>query len=85
MGIFCVAEDSQEQANAKDQGLGEPEDPDICAGSRIRASFAVVDTGGTAFGQNLGDAGAISRGAVCPVVERGADRGDDFVCSTGNA
>ena len=80
-----MAEDSQEQANAEDQGVGEPEDPDVCAGCGIRADFAVVDTCGSTVGQNAGYAGAISGGAVRIVVERGADRDDDFVCSPGNA
>lgn len=85
MGIFRLAEGTQEENHAKGQELVQPEGPNVRIGSGIRADSAVVAACRTAIGENAGGADALSRIAVRSFVDCDFDRGGGFVPEGGNA
>ena len=52
LGSSGLAEGEKSQADAEDQGMGQSQDADVCAGGRICADSALVDSGRAAFGED---------------------------------
>lgn len=60
LGILCMEKSSQGQAGDQDAELAEPETLVVCISRGFCADFAVVDSGGAAFGENHGAACTLS-------------------------
>ena len=85
VGVLRLAPGAQGETGHQDQKLDQPEDFDVCAGGGICANSAVVDTGGSAFGEDDVDHRDVSGVAMRDFLGRDFDCGYRALLQGGNA